>query len=191
MNTIVWSDVLSSTLRGHFSAEEIANIHRLDMAARTFFEWGDVVPDFLVLQNIERNDMRLQYDWASRSRDAVCPFCGTRSETSAHQPFENRVQDLPQGGRAVWHRVRRQTYRCPNAECAHQEFVERMPGFVEDDARKTIRFQQECVARALESGGQPAEDALKRAGATVSHDTLGRYLKEAAARQIEANLHRN
>ena len=191
MKTIVWSDVLSSTLRGHFSADEIANIHRLDMVARTFFEWGDVVPDFLVLQNIERHDTRLQYDWASRSRDAVCPFCGIRSETSAHKPFENRVQDIPQGGRAVWHRVRRQIYRCLNADCAHQEFVERMPGFVDDDARKTIRFQQECVARALDSGCKPAEDALKRAGATVSNDTIGRYLKAAAARQVEANLNRN
>ncbi len=71
MKTIVWSDVLSSTLRGHFSADEIAEIHRLDMVARTFFEWGDVVPDFLVLQNIERDDARLQYDWASRSRPKV------------------------------------------------------------------------------------------------------------------------
>ena len=161
------------------------------MVALTFFEWGDVVPEFLVLQNMERNDMRLQYDWASRSQDAVCPFCGIRSETSAHKSFENRVQDLPQGGCAVWHRVRRQIYRCLNADCAHQEFLERMPGFVDDDARKTIRFEQECVARALDSGCKPAEDALKRAGATVSNDTIGRYLKKAAVRQIEANLHRN
>ncbi len=191
MKTIVWSDVLSSTLRGHFSADEIADIHRLDMVARTFFEWGDVVPDFLILQNIERNDARLQYDWASRSRDAVCAFCGTRSETPAHKPYEKPVQDIPQGGRAVWHRVRRQIYRCLHADCAHQEFVERMPGFGDDDARKTIRFQHECVARAWDSGCKPAEDALKRAGATVSNDTIGRYLKEAAAQPIEANLNRN
>lgn len=40
--------MLSSILRDHFSVDEIAEIHRLDRAAGTFFERGGVVPDFLV-----------------------------------------------------------------------------------------------------------------------------------------------
>jgi transposase-like protein len=69
--------------------------------------------------------------------------------------------------------------------------VERLPGFAADDAQKTLRFQRACVARALDSGCKPAEDALKREGAAVSNDTIARYVKAAAAQQIDANLTRN
>lgn len=37
--------------------------------------------------------------------------------------------------------------------------------------RKTLRFQSGCVARDLDSGCQPAEDALKREHAGESNDT--------------------
>ena len=161
------------------------------MEARTSFDWGGIVPDFLVLQNIERDDARIQYDWASRSQDPGCPFCGTPSRTPAHEYFDKPWQDMPEGGRAVWHRVRRQIYVCGNPACPHHDFVERLPGFAADDARKTLRFQRACVARALDSGCQPAEDALKREGATVSNDTIARYVKAAAAQQIDVNLTRN
>ncbi len=113
----MWSDVLTSALkRGAFAPHEIDQIYQLEMEARTFFEWGGIMPDFLVLQNIERDDTRIQYDWASRSRDAACPYCGTISQTPAHENLEKPWQDLPQAGRAVWHRVRRQIYVCQNPE---------------------------------------------------------------------------
>ncbi len=59
------------------------------------------------------------------------------------------------------------------------------------DARQTLRFQRECVAQALDSGCKSAADALKRAGASVSHDSITRYVKTAADRQVQANLTRN
>lgn len=192
METKMWSDVLTSALqRGAFAPHEIDQIYLLEMEARTFFEWGGIMPDFLVLQNIERDDTRIQYDWASRSRDAVCPFCGTISQTPAHEYLEKPWQDLPQAGRAVWHRVRRQIYVCENPTCDHHDFVERLPGFAEDDARQTLRFKRHCVARALASGCKPAEDALKGEGALVSNDSIARYIKAAAAKQIDGNLTRN
>lgn len=192
METKMWSDVLTAALqRGAFAPHEIDQIYQLEMEARTFFEWGGLMPDFLVLQNIERDDTRIQYNWASRSRDAACPYCGTISQTPAHEYLEKPWQDLPQAGRAVYHRVRRQIYVCQNPPCTHHDFVERLPGFAEDDARQTLRFQRHCVARALASGCKPAEDALKAEGASVSNDSIARYVKSAAAKQIDANLARN
>ena len=82
-------------------------------------------------------------------------------------------------------------YVCGNPACPHHDFVERLPGFAADEARKTLRFQRACVVRALGSGCKPAEDALKREGAAVSNDTIARYVKAAAAQQIDANLTRN
>jgi len=37
------------------------------MEARTFFDFGGIVPDFLILQNIEHDNKKLQYYWNSRS----------------------------------------------------------------------------------------------------------------------------
>lgn len=50
--------------------------------------------------------------------------------------------------------------------------MERLPGFAAEGARKNLRFTRACVARALDSGCKPAEDALKREGATVSRDPI-------------------
>ncbi len=192
METEAWSRAFFTILQcGDFTPETIARIYQLEMEARTFFDWGGIVPDFLVLQDMEQDAGRMQYDWASRSRDAVCPACETLSQMPAHDYFEKVWQDLPQGGRAVWHRVRRQLYVCENAACPHHEFVERLPGFAEDHARQTLRFKRYCIIRALDSGCKPAEDALKREGASVSNDTIARYVKAASAKQIDANLVRN
>ena len=45
--------------------------------------------------------------------------------------------------------------------------------------------------KALDSGCQRAEDALKREGAAVSNDTIARYVTVAAARPLESTLTRN
>ena len=65
------------------------------------------------------------------------------------------------------------------------------PRTASGNARQTLRFQRHYVARALASGCKPAEDALKAEGASVSNDSIARYVKSAAAKQIDANLARN
>ncbi len=187
-----WANVFSAALHhAALSPETIAQIYQLEMQARTFFEWEGIVPTFLVLQNIEREDGYFQYHWVSRSDTATCPQCDTVSQMPAREYVEQPWQDLPYGGRAVWHRVQRRIYRCLNPACPQGDFVERLGGFADVRARKTLRFQRYCVARALDSGCKPAEDALKRDGAAVSNDTIARYVKAAAARQIDVNLQRN
>lgn len=91
--------------------------------------------------------------------------------------FEKPLQDIPQNGLAVYHVIRRKKYFCENPNCPHTRFVERLDGFAEETARKTISFKKYCVERALENGCKPAEDALKRDGALVSNDSIARYLK--------------
>lgn len=69
--------------------------------------------------------------------------------------------------------------------------MEWWPGFAEDGARKTLRFKPYGIVRALDGGCKPAEDAVKREGASVSNDSIARYLKVASAQQIESNIARN
>jgi len=192
MCKIDWYSVLSAALhRDHFSQTEIQQIYKIEMEARTFFDFGGIVPDFLILQNIDRDSKEIQYYWDSRSSEAICPFCGTMSTKECNDYYEKPLQDIPQSGLALYHVLRCKKYFCENPNCAHTQFVERLDGFAEEDARKTIRFKNYCVERSLESGCKPAEDALKREGAVVSNDSIARYLKWASAKKIESNISRN
>ncbi len=187
-----WYSVLTAALhREHFSQAEIQQIYKIEMEARTFFDFGGIVPDFLILQNIDRDSKEIQYYWDSRSSEAICPFCGTMSKKKCNDYFEKPLQDIPNDSLAVYHVVRCKKYFCENSNCAHTRFVERLHGFAEEDARKTNRFKKYCVERSLESGCKPAEDALKREGAVVSNDSIARYLKLESAKKIESNISRN
>lgn len=187
-----WYSVFSTALqRENFTLEGIQQIYKLEMQARTFFDFADIVPDYITLQNIERDSKRIQYYWESGSCKAICPFCATTSTRECKDYFEKPLQDLPQDGLAVYHVVRSKKYFCDNTRCEHSRFVERLEGFAEENARKTIRFKRHCVERSLESGCKPAEDSLKRAGAVVSNDSIARYLKVESAKQIESNIKRD
>jgi hypothetical protein len=187
-----WYNIFSTALdKECFSQGEIQQIYKIEMEARTFFDFGGLIPDFLLLQNIERDSEKIQYYWDSRSSEAMCPFCDTMSTKECKEYFEKPLQDIPQDRLAVFHVVRRKKYFCENPDCPHALFVERLDGFAEEGARKTIRFKKYCVERALDNGCKPAEDALKREGALVSNDSIARYLKVESAKQIESNLKRD
>ena len=189
MSKLDWHSVLSAALhREQFSQVEIQQIYRIEMEARTFFDFGGIVPDFLLLQNIDRDNKEIHYYWASRSTEAICPLCGTLSTKERKEYYEKPLQDIPQDGLAVYHVVRSKKYFCENPNCAYTIFVEPLNDFAEKDARKTIRFKKYCVERSLESGCKPAEDALKREGAVVSNDSIARYLKWESAKKIESNI---
>lgn len=192
MCTKDWYGIFSTAIhKACFTQGEIQQIYKIEMEARTFFDFGGIVPDFLILQNIERDSKKIRYYWDSRSSEAMCPFCSMMSNKECKDYFEKPLQDMPQDGLAVYHVVRRKKYFCENSNCQHTRFVERLDGFAEETARKTIRFKKYCVERALENGCKPAEDALKRDGALVSNDSIARYLKVESAKQIESNIKRN
>ena len=161
------------------------------MEARTFFDFDGIVPEFLVLQNIERDNEKIQYYWESHSNEATCPFCDTVSNKECKDYYEKPLQDIPQDRSAVYHVVRSKKFICVNSDCPYTRFVERLDGFAEEKARKTIRFKKYCVERSLESGCKPAQDALRREGAVVSNDSIARYLKKESAMKIESNIKSN
>ena len=192
MCTKNWYSVFSAALhRECFTQGEILQIYKTEMEARTFFDFDGIVPEFLVLQNIERNSKKIQYYWDSHSSEAMCPFCGTMSNKECKDFFEKPLQDIPQDRLAAYHVVRSKKYFCENSDCSYTRFVERLDGFALENARKTSRFKKYCVERSLESGCKPAEDALKREGAVVSNDSIARYLKMESAKKIESNIRRN
>lgn len=187
-----WQNVFSGTLsKNGYTQKDIQRIFVLEMKARSFFDFGGIVPEFLILQNIERDDEKIQYFWDSHSTEAQCPFCKVISSHRCNDIYTKPIQDIPQDNAAVYHVVRHMKYFCENPQCIYQRFVERLEGFAEEDARKTIRFKKYCVERSLGCGCKPAEDSLKKEGAVVSNDTIARYLKAESAKKIESNITRD
>ena len=192
MSTKDWYSTFATALQNAgFAQDGIDQIFKIEMQARTFFDFGGIVPNFFILQNSERSDEKILLYWDSCSSEAMCPYCHTMSNKACNDYFVKHLQDIPQDGLAIYHVVRRKRYFCENPDCPHTRFVERVDGFAEETSRKTIRFKKHCVIRALENGCKPAEDALKRDGALVSNDSIARYLKLESAKQIESNIKRN
>ena len=135
MSTKDWYNIFSTALcRESFTQEDIQQIYKIEMEVRTFFDFGEIVPNFLILQNIERDSIKVQYYWDSRSSEAICPFCGTMSNSECKDYFTKPIQDMPQDGLAVYHVVHCKKYLCENPNCPNNRFVERLDGFAEENA---------------------------------------------------------
>jgi hypothetical protein len=187
-----WKDVLINQLiKGGFSKEESQMVYLIEMEARKFFDFDGIVPGCLKLQNIEQDEVAIKYFWKSNSVEAECPFCGTLSTRLSNNYYTKPIQDIPYNNKAVYHVVRFKKYICENSECKFEEFIERFSDFSEEDARKTIRFKKYCIERSLGCACNHAEYELRKEGAVISNDTLGRYLKSEAATKIEANITRD
>jgi hypothetical protein len=189
---IKWEDVFTRayTEKG-FEQGDIAIIYRIEMDARAFFDFGGIVPDCLSLQNIEKDGKEIRYFWDSCSTQAYCPFCGHLSNEPAKEYYTKPIQDIPRDNLAVYHIVRFQKYRCKNSGCEKNLFNERFPEFSEEDARKTVRFKQYCAERSLGCGCYAAQRDLREEGAIISNDTIARYLKVEAVKEIESNITRD
>lgn len=184
-----WKDLFMGQLskRG-FDQEEAQSIYLAEMEARTFFDFNGILPDLFMLQNIEQDSNEIRYYWESHSMEAQCPSCHLLSKTPSNDYYIKAIQDIPSNSRAVYHILRCRRYCCLNSECGCNRFIERFAGFLEEKARKTIRFKEYCVKRSLDCSCNRAEYALRSEGAVVSNDTLGRYLKSAAAEKIESTI---
>lgn len=186
-----WKDLYAKKYSENgFSPDEIVVIYRIEMELRAFFDFGEIMPGCMKLQNIEKDEKELRYYWKSDSDEARCPYCGTVSRQS-YDYHEKPVQDIPHDNLTVYHIIRSKRYFCKNIQCNHDRFVERFYEFTEEDARKTLRFKKYCMKRSLGCGCLHAENEIKAEGGVVSNDSIARYLKAKAAERIEANITNN
>ncbi|MBA1337205.1 MAG: hypothetical protein HPY66_0363 [Firmicutes bacterium] len=174
-----------------YSQEEIEELYIYDMELQAYFDFSEIMPRCLKLQNKIRDEgecREIRYYWKSHSQEAECPFCGMVSRQPCNDYFTKPIQDIPRDNLTVYHEVTFKKYFCENPDCKYKRFVERFPQFSEEDARKTIRLKKYCIERALGCGCNHAEKELKAEGAVVSHDMIMEYLKAEGARQVEENL---
>lgn len=177
-----------------YSEEEAEMLYLCDMERQAFFDFSEIMPRSLKLQNKTRDEYglkELRYYWKSHSQEAKCPFCSTISYQQCNDYFTKPVQDIPRDCLTVYHEVTFKKYFCKNEGCKYTRFVERFPEFSEEDARKTVRLIKHFINRAAGCGCNHAEEQLRAEGAVVSHDMLMEYLKKEGARQIEENLNKS
>lgn len=175
-----------------FIQSKIEKIYTIQMKLRAFFDFSDIIPTNLRLQNIEKDENGLRYYWISESHEAHCPYCNTLStRPCAGDYVEKAVQDIPRDNLPVFHIIQLKRFECENESCETYRFVERFYELTEENARKTLRFKRYCMKRALGGGCLQAERDIRDEGGIVSNDSIGRYLKAAASGKIEENIVKN
>lgn len=185
-------DMLVTKLsEGGFDPETFEPLYKIEMQIAKTFEFGNYIPNYFELQDIEISKESKKAYWISNSTEAICPFCGFKSTEHANLYYDKEIQDIPINGIAVFHLCRVNKYKCFNPECTYNIFVERTNEFCVEDARKTERFKKYCILQALQSNCLSAEQVLKMQGAKISNDTISRYTKEVAGKVIEDNLQKN
>jgi transposase len=110
----------------------------------------------------------------------LCPGCGDRS-TGRHGWHRRDLQDLPVQGSVVTLRLRLIRWRCRNAACERQTFVDQLPEITSPHARRTCRVAEIVQLLGHGVGGLPGERLMNRLGMPVSDDTILRLLKLRAS----------
>jgi len=187
-----WKELFNeSIINQGYNSEEAMRIFLIEMAATKYFLFGNVMPECLELENIERDGKEIRYYWSSKSSHATCPNCHTESQNERKDYQCRPIQDIASDGMAVYHIIKFKRYYCDNPECDAKIFVERFYEFTEEKARKTLRFKERCRELALACGGLGAERELRAEGSEVCDDTIRKYLKDVSAMEIESNLTRD
>src|ERR1019366_1940860 len=109
-----------------------------------------------------------------------CPGCGDRS-TRRHGWHKRGLQDLPVQGLVVTVKLRVIRWRCRNAACERQTFVDQLPEIASPHARRTCRVAEIVQLLGHAMGGLPGERLMNRLGMPVSDDTILRLLKLRAS----------
>jgi len=170
-----------------YGPEEIQELYLISMELQSYFFYGDILPNSLTLENIEKNNKEIHYFWRSNSEDADCTKCHQKSSTRYDQ-LTTHIQDIPSAGCAVYHHIIHNRFQCLNSECEQKIFVEKFSQFTEETSRKTLRFKRYCIERALGCGCFGAQNEIRSEGGVVSNDSIERYIKKESAEIVKNNL---
>src|ERR1700690_3774872 len=111
----------------------------------------------LAIQQIERAEQTITIFIGGTTKSAVCPECGTESDTfgaqanRVHSVYRRYPQDLPLIGHSVRLCIAVRRYFCDHRACGRRTFAERFLDFLVVKARRTGRLlaQQEAIGFAV------------------------------------------
>lgn len=129
------------------------------------------------IQSVEEDEGRLAVQAYSTARKGICPSCGKESH-ALHGWHVRYPQDLPCVGRQLRFRLQVRRFRCANAGCKRQTFVERFGDWLAVYARRTERLTSLLRQIAREVGGEMGRRIMGWLPVETSGDTLLRVLKQ-------------
>jgi transposase len=108
---------------------------------------------------------------------ASCPRCRISSQR-IHSYYTRRPRDLPLWEYAVRLVLRVRRFRCLNATCTVQTFVERLPQVVRPAAQRTVRLTTALQHLGLALGGEAGARLGVKLHVPTSPDTLLRLVRQ-------------
>jgi len=112
----------------------------------------------------------------SIDEQAICPYCGERSD-KIHSHYLRTLQDLPIQGKKVKLVIDNKKYFCLNKDCSHRTFAEKF-SFFEPKATKTKRLQEEILRVSMTQSSLSAAKYLRKSVADVGKSTICNLLKK-------------
>lgn len=125
----------------------------------------------------------LVFTLATTQAEAVCPYCGTRSQR-VHDRYRRKPADLPCFGFAVRLDLIVRRFFCENHVCAYTTFAERLPTVIAPYARRTNRLAEVQQNVAYEVGGELGERLFTLLQMNISADTALRLIRGLEERVV-------
>lgn len=112
----------------------------------------------------------------SKSSDAICPYCNTKSG-KIHSYYERSFQNLPIQSKKTLIILKNRKMFCQNPDCNKNTFAERFQ-FILSKSKKTKRLEDEILSISQNVSSVAASKILKKNIAQVSESTICNFLKK-------------
>ena len=133
------------------------------------------LPHFKVVDYINQENLGIIVQVMARSKKAICPRCGTKSE-KLHQNHLSLVKDLPFSNQEVYLKINRRQFKCQKCNKPFSEdlvFIKRKRGY-------TKRLAEKIVEQVLKSNIRTV--ALQN---NLTEDVVARMVKDVAEEKLE------
>jgi hypothetical protein len=127
--------------------------------------------------------IQVRADWdridlviATATLGAICPCCG-RVSRRVHSRYVRRLADLPLRRVQVSVELHVRRFYCDTLGCEHSIFAERVTGFAERYARRTIQLDEMLRLIAFANGGECGARVARELSMAISPQSLLRLIR--------------
>lgn len=115
-------------------------------------------------------------DVESKSKKAICPFCG-ETANSIQSRYVRPIKDLPIQEYKVILNIHVRNFYCKNKKCKVKMFAEKF-NFYESYSRMTNRLKDKIVEQSKGMSARASKETINTHIAKVSDDTILRLIKK-------------
>src|SRR5712691_5348111 len=133
------------------------------------------LPEGVLINQIQITENGLVIEAVATAPTSCCPLC-SQASSSIHCHYRRTLRDVPCAGRCVQLHLTVRKFSCRNPYCKRKVFAERLPAFVEPQARTTVRFCQQVTSIGLATNGKGGTRLATHLGIQTSRQTILRRI---------------